>query len=768
VSQAKKGKPMFRKPRYLIPLVVVLLGTPSLGDEGTWQTVGGVKIPVPPPDRPRLYLRAGHVAQLPARLRDPVLQPVVKRLQAAARKSPQGKIEWEALQYLVEANPAAGRATIERALALLKRTELADRQDACRETGRMMVTGAIVYDWLYPLLTADDKQAFLAELVRLAKTQECGYPPTRQGSVTGHSSEAMIMRDMISAGIAIYDEFPEMYRLAAGRFFREHLPARNWLYNGHAYHQGDSYGTHRFSWDTYPLWIFDRLGAGNVYNPEQQFVPYLWVYTTRPDGQRLRAGDTFKTSAPRGEPWSEFLGTLFTASYYRDGTLLTQFLRQGGGSDSEAIFEFLWRDVQLQPQPLESLPLSRYFGSPFGWMVARTGWDPAAVIVEMKVNEYNFVNHQHLDAGAFQIYYQGALAIDSGAYSGSSGKYGSPHCQNYYWRTIAHNSLLVYDPQEDFGKRGYGNDGGQRLAGGRSEVRTLDVLLDPDQGYRTGRVLAHGFGPDPQTPDFTLLTGDLTDAYSKKVQQVTRSFAFLNLRDARVPAALIVLDRVVSADPAFRKFWLLHTQEEPQLDGGSALVDCTQHDQRGRLTLDVLLPTDSNRHLSHVGGPGKEYWVFGTDYSNDIEPRQLERSSLEPGAWRIELSPKAAVAEDLFLTVMQVTDRTAPGRLPVRRVELPERVGAAIERPDGSRLVLFRRDGQRSARPVVIDIPGPGKTGVLVTDLASGSWRAQRIDAAEAHEIRVSQELGAAWFEASPGTWQLQIAMPEEPRIERE
>ena len=47
-----------------------------------------------------------------------------------------------------------GRATIEAALPLLQKCELADRQDACRETGRMMVTGAIVYDWCYELLTA--------------------------------------------------------------------------------------------------------------------------------------------------------------------------------------------------------------------------------------------------------------------------------------------------------------------------------------------------------------------------------------------------------------------------------------------------------------------------------------------------------------------------------------------------------------------------------------------------------------------------------------
>ncbi|HUT91848.1 MAG TPA: heparinase II/III family protein [Thermoguttaceae bacterium] len=454
----------------LIVCPTAVLPAPTQGL--TWTDVDGVKIPVPPPEHPRLYLRAEQAVQVSARLEDPVLEPVVKRLAAMATKSPQGRIEWEALQYLAKPDQAEGRATIQRTLALLKRTELADRQDACRETGRMMVTGAIVYDWLYPLLTADDKQAFITELVRLAKTQECGYPPTRQGSVTGHSSEAMIMRDMISAGIAIYDEFPEMYQLAAGRFFREHLPARNWLYNGHAYHQGDSYGAHRYSWDTYPLWIFDRLGAGNVYNAEQRFVPYLWVYTTRPDGQRLRAGDTFMTSSPRGRPWSEFVGTLFTASYYGDGTLLTQFLRQGGAGDNEAIFEFLWRDTQLQAKPLEDLSLSRYFGSPFGWMLARTGWDHDAVIAEMKVNEYNFVNHQHLDAGAFQIYYQGALAMDSGLYSGSSGQYGSPHCQNYYWRTIAHNSLLVYDPHEKFGKISYGNDGGQRL-GRRSRCGEL-------------------------------------------------------------------------------------------------------------------------------------------------------------------------------------------------------------------------------------------------------------------------------------------------------
>jgi heparin/heparan-sulfate lyase len=728
-----------------------------------WHDTDGTRIPVPPAEHPRLYLRAEHVAQLSERLKAPALQPAVERLQTQAKRSPQMKVEWDALQYLVTRDAALGRAAIAAALPLLQECELADRQDACRETGRMMVTGAIVYDWCYGLLTPDQKQAFITDLIRLAKTQECGYPPTRQGSVTGHSSEAMIMRDMLSAGIAIHDEFPEMYRLAAGRFFREHLPARNWFYPGHACHQGDSYGPHRYSWDTYPLWIFDRLGFPNVYNPDQRFVPYYWIYSTRPDGQRLRAGDTFAHSAARGRPWSQYIGTVLTASCYNDGILLDQYQRQGASGGNETIFEFLWRDPDLQPVSIATLPLSRYAGFPFGWMIARTGWDENSVIAEMKINEYNFANHQHLDAGAFQLYYKGALAVDSGLYSGSSGQYGSPHCANYYWRTIAHNSLLIHDPAEDFTRKGYGNDGGQRLPNGRSEPRNLDELLGPQKGYRTGKVLASGFGPDPQTPDYTLLQGDITDAYGKKVTQVTRSFVFLNLHDARVPAALVVFDRVANADPAFRKYWLLHTQEEPRIDGPSAIIDCTQNGDTGRLILDALLPAADNADLVKVGGPGKEFYVFGTNYANDVEPAMLARSSMEPGAWRIELSPKTTRNENLFLNVIQVTDTKSPSRLPIRYTETPDRVGCIIEAPATTWMVLLRKDNTRSAAAVEFTIPGPNPARILLTDLTPGPWQARQKNSAARLDLTVPEHSAAACLQLTPGPWTLSPKTPAKP-----
>ncbi len=721
-----------------------------------WKTIGDVKIPVPPDARPRLYLRPEHVARLRARRDAPVLAPTVKQLKRLGRRHELFKLEWEAVEYLIDGDRKSGRRTVEATLALLKKSELPDRNDACRVTGRIMVTGAIVYDWLYSLLSDQEKKQFIHELIRLAKTLECGYPPTRQGSVTGHSSEAMIMRDMLSAGIAIYDEYPEMYNLAAERFFREHLPARNWLYNGHAYHQGDSYGPYRFSWDTFPLWIFDRLGAGNVYNPKQREVPYLWVYKTRPDGQRLRAGDTFMHSRSWGTPWGVGAGPMLIASYYGDGTLLSHYLAQEGNRDNEVIFEFLWRDITLQPKPIDVLPTTRYFGPPFGWMVARTGWDERSVIAEMKINEVNFNNHQHLDAGAFQIYYRGALAIDSGIYSGSSGHYGSPHCRNYYWRSIAHNTLLIHDPAESFRPRGgYGNEGGQRLPNGRSEPRSLAMLLDPKKGYRTGNVLAQGFGPDEHAPDYTLLKGDITAAYSDKVQRVVRSFVFLNLRDRRTPAALVVFDRVVSNNPDFKKVWLLHSIEEPQVSDAGVTIDRTSHGQQGRLVLVTLLPEPDNRNVNKVGGPGKEFWVFGENFANDQDPKRLARSSMEPGRWRVEVSPKQPAAEDLLLNVMQTTDRKKGRTFPVERIDAGPMVGCRIDGPRCDWIVLFQRDGQCSGEPIALHLPGQQQCRILITDLKPGTWKATR-SGGESINVQVTRESSAAWLQGRAGDWRIE------------
>jgi hypothetical protein len=737
--------------------ILVLLAAAASSADVKWIDADGVRIVEPPHEHPRLYLRSRDLPDLRRRLTHPILKPAWDGLQAAAKENPQIRLEVDALRYLLDRDAQLARRIAADALSLLQKSQVGKQaENESRKIGRMMVTGAIVYDWCYPELTAEQKMAFIAELIRLAKTLECGYPPKKTGMVIGHPSEWMILRDMLSAGVATYDENPEMYRLAAVKFFGTHVPVRNWWYPGGAFHQGPGYADARFQSDMYPLWIFDRMGAGNVFNPSQQFVPYEWIYLRRPDLKFIRSAD--------GQNWPTRLGSLLTASYYGDGYILANFLKDPVADpdykllhflwrDSKPIrisdntlFELLWRDPDLKPLPISDLPLSRYFGFPYGWMVARTGWDSSSVIVQMRMNIYNFIGHQHLDAGSFDIYYKGPLAIHSGVYQGITGGYGSPHHVNYYQRTIAHNSLLIYDPQERFtaGRRELDNDGGQRLPNNWQSANTLEDML---QGtFKTGTVLGQGFGPDPQKPAYTYLKGDITQAYSDKVREVKRSFVFLNLGRVEAPAALIVFDRVTAASPAFQKYWLLQSVTKPTVEGSTAVVSLSQNGWTGKLRNTTLLPELDNTRLVTVGGPGKEFWVFGKNYPNATEPPDPE-----VGGWRVELSPKQPAATDLFLNVMQVIDQATGKPLPVEKIEGRGVVGARLS----DRVVLFNPRGDRSADPISFVASGEGILKFLVTDVGEGNWQVWRDGRIVLPAVVASGDAGVLYFEGVAGSYSL-------------
>ncbi len=450
---------------------------------------------------------------------------------------------------------------------------------------------------------------------------------------------------------------------------------------------------------------------------------------------------------------------MLSASYYRDGYVLADYLKTRGiqvlkhaSYPMDQLFELLWRDPDLKPlEPCRALPLTRYFGFPYGWMVARTGWDESSVICEMKVNAYNFLNHQHHDAGAFQIYYQGPLAMDTGIYEGDDGGYLGPHNVNYYKRTIAHNSLLVFDPDEKFITDGFRNvekvnDGGQRLPNRWRSAGLLEDFLAAD--YRTGSIEGRWFGPDPQRPAYSYLKGDITLAYSKKVKEVKRSFAFLNLGDPAVPAALVVFDKVVASDPSFKKYWLLHGMEEPRIEGGRVEFALTRRGWSGKLVSQVLLPEADNRELTPVGGPGKEFWVFGRNFAS--QPLH-DPEDYELGEWRVELSPVRAAAEDHFLNVLLVTGRENDCLPAVELVAGEGLAGAKV----ADRVVLFRRDGARSDLPQRFALSGAGSFQIMVADLAAGSWQVRKDGAVLVPAALVNAEEGVLCFEGGAGCYEL-------------
>jgi len=745
--------------------------------DAIWKEIDGVSVPVPPAEHPRLYVRAYEIPELKEKMKTPDGRKILAALEeAAVDRTPEeeakekdrgfryyfkmrgltSRVQLQALDYLVDGDRTQARRAIVSMLDSLKRTSFGTRQDLSRASGVMLMTGAMVYDWCYDQMTDAEKQAYIKEFIRIAGTMECHYPPKNTEPIAGHSSEWMILRDMLSAGIAIYDEYPDMYNYVVTMMFRDYIPARNFIYSGHNYHQGTGYVSVRFVNDLISLFILDKMGAGAVYDPAQQFVLYDFIYRRRPDGQVLPAGDV--NPGNRKTPNSYAMPAMFAASYYNDGYIANEYFRRPSVEPHLLMMELLWRDFDLEPKSPDDLPLTRYSGTPFGWMIARTGWDKDCVIAEMKVNE-NFVgNHQHLDAGSFQIYYKGPLAIDSGAYQGSSGGYNSPHCKNYFKRTVAHNSLLIYDPQEKFACWNYGggdktefaaNDGGQRMPGDRWDTcRSFKSLLSDD--YTVGNVLAHSFGPDLDVPEYSYLKGDITSAYSDKVKDVRRSFVFLNLKDSTVPASLVIYDHVVSSDPGFRKFWLLHSIEEPSVDGTEFTVSRTMDGDSGMLKNTVLLPEKDNVSITAVGGPGKEFWVFGTNYPNAATSRPDPAN--ERGEWRVEVVPVNPSAEDCFLNVIQVADNSCRSFNDVRRIDGDKVAGAMIS----DRVVIFGRDGQALDKRVGFEIPDSEKEfRILVTDLVPGVWKVIKDGKVLIPAAEVRADDGTLYFSGQSGHYTL-------------
>ena len=372
----------------------------------------------------------------------------------------------------------------------------------------------------------------------------------------------------------------------------------------------------------------------------------------------------------------------------------------------------------------------------------------------MKIGSYQTSGHQHLDAGHFQIYYKGILASDSGVYQGALSSaasnggtaYWSVHTNQYGTKTVAHNCMLVYDPSEgdkNNTARGTINDGGQRSIKNADQMVYMDYL--ETYNAKTSEVEKVEIDPKaPKTPEYSYIKGDLTKAYSDKVKEYKRSFMFLNLENSEVPAAMIVFDKITSSNPSFKKSWLLHGLEEPEIDGNRTVFRRTyrstveDYGYNGKLTVDTLLPKDNT--ITKIGGEGMWSYVNGVDYTG----YPLNSVTDEGNSWRIEISPKNASERDYFLNVLQVSDNDKEYYVPATMIESEEFYGAAIS----DRVVLFSKSGKDVGESFEFNVP-EGNYKYTVCDVGAGEYT---VSAGGKDMIcAVSEEGGVLAFDGAGG-----------------
>lgn len=677
-------------------------------------------------------------------------------------------ITCKAFAYAIEGDVAAAREAIDMTLGLGETIQFDSMNTYNKRAalGEYMTVCGFVYDWCFDLLSDEQKELLYEYTVASAMRTEIGYPPVNQGSVFTHGAEDQLQVNLLIPGIAMYDEYPDIYLNTAGRIFDEFVESKELLSSGWCYPGGTHYAGVRLGFDMQCMFIFERMGYSDIYGEgcREQILSYL--YNRRPDGGLLYDGDASEKKTTGYISLGDKLYFL-AANYFKDPYLKWEFLRNSDLKDISPVEFLCFNDPNVAVKAPDDLPLSRYLPGYRGEMLCRTDWDDGkganTVVASMKINEYNFAEHQQYDSGAFQIYYKGYLATDSGYYQAAVHETltrpvqndGNTHCDSLYCnqyqrRTIAHNCITVTDPNEVFYDtvKGYEleNDGGQKAPEKWGSVRRLSYFLDENNGYHVGEVLGHEIGTDTNKPNYTYLKGDLSNAYSDKVSGYERSFMFLNLKNDETPAALLVFDRVDSSNAEFDKKWLLHTLEEPQTDGIRTVASDTREGYGGKLTLDTLLPSADNLDIEKVGGYDTAT-VSGAKVGDTVYWAKItEGMRNEGGGWRLEISPKASSNTDYFLNVLQVGSGEA---LDTALIETETHAGAVIS----DRVVVFGKGRDRTSDNVSFSFDGDGEYEITLADLSAGIWEVYR-NGVYLEDSAVTEEGGVATVHAYPGEFE--------------
>jgi hypothetical protein len=687
-----------------------------------WTAIGFGQTDV---ERPRLL-----VAE-----RDPWSGLPALRARWAAGERPSEDLPGLALSYLLTGDDGFAR----RALEELR----ADRPTGWKGSSRYVryLRRSLAFDWLYGFPGFDPalKDAVAADLVDGAE-QMLALPSLRDPTQASYHNHTVRELALAVFSLCATEGHPSVEPRAAP--LREHawraldniLETTELVNPDGAYHESTDYM--RITWAPLALMAEMRRTATGR-DPALRFSVFrnmgpTYLYKALPDGTMARDDDNEFPHLDSRD--NVVLG--YAVHRFKDPYAAWQLQQRDWlpAEWAEPVLQFLWRDPAVTPRDPRltsegELPRVRLFGG-VGHLVLRGGFGADDTWIQLACGPY-FAKHDHLDTNHLVIYHKGYLAIDAGAdYTDTE----SPHYLNHYRRTVAHNTILVYQPGETFfwGENLWpaANDGGQRMDSSRfwNSVRSLEDWERTRDLWDRGRIEAF----DPAPGRYFYARADGTGAYHpSKLERFVRELLWLPESDV-----LLVKDLVRGTSASYRKAWLLHGVSRPEVtpSEGVAPRDVghggTLHenaravlfqDGGGALRVHPLLPRE--RDVVVRGGPGFELWTPGDEHGGDwgsgknwpLDPPEggplpddpylkkmfltfwgeemdrlspSNRRAVVPGGWRMEVSPHTPSREDVFLHALEIANR---GAAPKRILEvLGHRLaGVAVE---NDAVVLFANE----------------------------------------------------------------------------
>jgi heparin/heparan-sulfate lyase len=460
--------------------------------------------------------------------------------------------------------------------------------------------------------------------------------------------------------------------------------------------------------------------------------------------------------------------------------------------------EFLWFNPDQPTTPPSQLT---HYAPGTGTLFLRSGWpsaaadsDSNATYITFQAGDH-FTYHQHFDQNSFTLFKGDDLMVDSGVYSGEG---LSNHDINYYVRTIAHNTLVVYNPTEDFAAArpdATANDGGQRTVFPASRSpQTLDDVGQHAVHYDTGDMLRF-----EDTATYTYALGDATKAYNNptynqamdtnlsgnvaKVSRFQRELVYLRPQPAG--EYLVLFDRVGVTQAGFsgeNTKLLFHSLNEPTVAGAPSAVSsgetlypgasqATVAAGEASLTLQVLLPPAHN--IRKVGGRGnKAFWVFDANYdwhwdAGESQPRPINDFEAQPyGEWRLELEPADTALEHNFLTILHPAISGTADMPATTLITTTGLVGAHIADPTLNRVVLFSAasDGSPPAGVILYSYQPTTDTLNSLFDLTPGARYGLSVESnSTAQQVRLEPEASGPYQASQQGVLTFALEQDGEP-----
>lgn len=375
-------------------------------------------------------------------------------------------------------------------------------------------------------------------------------------------------------------------------------------------------------------------------------------------------------------------------------------------ADNRLVYEFLWYNPDPAVKALSTAPLS-YLAPAAGRAFLRSDWSSLGTWLSFNCGPH-FTLRQHLDAGSLVIYRQGLLLPPGGAYDGPV----TSHGQNYAFRSLAHNTVQVLDPQEyswhDLRegpqRRGiYANDGGQRAwesydAQGQMAKQAPWTASGWDSGpapysqlkevYQVAQVEAL-----EDKPRFAYLRGRATQAYqgsTNKVSRLVRHVFYLRpggTDDSESQEVVAVVDDVVLGNEKAGVSFVLHSTAPPQVAGAATNL-----------------------------GPGRVQYASQRLRIQE-GPSRLDAVCLLPERAVVKTYGQAGIADSW------VGDRNYPPRPPAKN-QAPHRVEIGAAEATGktrAMMVALLPADAGAAEPVAISalpMAEPGVVGLVVKDRA--------------------------------------------------